>query len=144
MSLYDSDEKVKKVIKDFTDVHQCERCKKVFTEIANVGVWDCKYHPGKFNYDTLSYECCGEKATNFSNYDNFAAYATWKHKFNPTIFSLGCKRCDHTSSKSKVPYEDVKYDDIAQLIPYMKPSCIARQISKEKKTFIRKEFYTPT
>ena len=144
MSLYDSDEKVNKCIEDYTQLYTCDRCQKYFTELANVGVWGCKYHPGKFNYDTQSYECCGEKAYNFSNYDNFAEYTTWKTKFNKHMFSNGCKRCDHRSSKSNVPYEDVKYEEIAQLIPYMKPSCMARQICKQTKTLVRKEFYTST
>lgn len=140
MSLYDSDEKVNQVIKAYTELHQCDHCKAYFTELANVGTWGCKYHPGKYNYEKDEYECCGEKPMNISNYDNFAAYTTWKHKYTPRLFSLGCKRCDHRSSTSKVLYADVKYENIAQLCPYMKPPLDKRNISKSTQSLVRKEY----
>tara|TARA_B100000902_G_C27224629_1_gene871503 strand:+ start:849 stop:1304 length:456 start_codon:yes stop_codon:yes gene_type:complete len=140
MSLYDSDEKVNQVIEAFTELHQCTHCNAYFTELANVGTWGCRYHPGKYNYEKDEYECCGEKPMNHSNYNNFAAFATWKHKYTPRLFSLGCKRCDHRSPASKVPYKDIKCEKIAQLIPFMKPPLEKRNISKRDTSLVRKEY----
>jgi len=140
MSLYDSDEKVNQVIEAFTQLHQCIHCHQYFTEIANIGVWGCRYHPGKYNYQKDKYECCGEKPMCHSNYNNIAGYTTWKHKFTPQLFSLGCKKCDHQSPKSKVPYKNIKCEDIAQLIPFMKPPLNERNISKVDASLVRKEY----
>lgn len=138
MSLYDSDKKVKSVIAAYTQIHTCRECGEIFTELANVGVWACRYHPGPYNYKTQTYECCGEKMQQLSNYNHFAEYTTWKQKTNPRPFSLGCKRCDHRSDYSTVEYKDVEYEKIAQLIPFMKPGLIDRNMSVDK-TLLRKE-----
>ncbi len=140
MSLYDSDEKVNRVISEYTQVLQCERCQAVFTELANVGTWGCRYHPGKFNRKLQRYECCGEQPMCHSNYNQFAEYTTWKDRYTPQLFSLGCKRCDHYSSKSKIEYEDVEYKKIAQLLPFMKPPLDERNISKASETLLRQEY----
>ncbi len=60
MSLYASKKAIEITIRLFTELHECKNCHKFFTEMENVGCWDCRYHPGKFDYNTGKYTCCGE------------------------------------------------------------------------------------
>lgn len=121
-TLYSSNSEVKKVIKKYVKVLECDVCKAIYTELNSVGCWQCKYHPGRFDKRTQQWTCCGEKKHLYSNYDHFARYATWKDKFSPVpLFSSGCTPCDHKSTLSEIPYEDIDVENIAQLIPFMKP-----------------------
>ena len=122
MTLYSSNGEVNKIIKKYTKVLECEKCKAIYTELHNVGTWKCTYHPGYYDEYEEKWTCCGEKKHLVSKYDDFARYCTWKDKFSPVpLFSQGCTPCDHKSSLSDIPYKDVEVENIAQLIPFMKP-----------------------
>ena len=145
-TLFSSNPEVKKVIKKYTNVFECTRCNAIFTEISNVGCWQCKYHPGVLDHDKKEWSCCGEKPHLVSNYDHFARYATWKDKFSPVpLYSIGCTPCDHLSYESQVKYEDIEVENIAQLIPFMKPPLTSRNYTlKEGSPYLlRKKPFIP-
>tara|TARA_Y100000389_G_scaffold110532_1_gene107627 strand:+ start:19585 stop:20061 length:477 start_codon:yes stop_codon:yes gene_type:complete len=124
MSLYASKQAVEITMQLFTTVHQCKYCSKWFTELENVGCWDCIYHPGKFDHVTERYECCGAKRRRpLFNY-SYGHMMTWKSKDrwnHMTQISEGCTRRDCMSKEdTPIPKHCVKVDDIATLIPYMK------------------------
>ena len=48
MSLYANQALVKKTIELFCEVRQCVHCNRYFCELENVGMWQCKYHPGEY------------------------------------------------------------------------------------------------
>ncbi len=145
-SLFSSNPEIKKVIKKYTAVLECSRCNKIYTEISNVGCWQCKYHPGVLDHDKKEWTCCGEKAHLVSNYNSFARYGIWKDKFSPVpMYSIGCTPCDHLSYDSPLPYKDVNVENIAQLIPFMHPELTERNYSlKDRKPFLlRKKPFIP-
>ena len=121
MSLYASKQAVEITMQLFTTVHQCKYCSKWFTELENVGCWDCMYHPGKFDHVTERYECCGAKRRRpLFNY-SYGHMMTWKSKDrwnHMTQISEGCTRRDCMSKEdTPIPKHCVKVDDIATLIP---------------------------
>ena len=125
MSLYASKKAVEMTINLFTQLHECSVCGNFFTELENIGCWDCKYHPGEFDYAMGCYTCCGEKPKepNF-HFRSFGHLMTWKTKDrwnHMKLLSDGCCRCDCTPKvDNSVPREVMMVDDIATLIPYMK------------------------
>lgn len=131
MSLYSSREDVKQVIEDYTGLQQCRYCNKYFCKLDNIGMWSCKYHPGEIKNGR--YTCCGEKRIRPNAYNQYAAhshYISWgpQNKFDYLPqYSSGCTRRDcvprHTN---KSQTEDVNVEDIASLIPFMKPSLTER------------------
>lgn len=130
MPLYASDSVVKKKIKDYTKILQCMYCEKIFTELDNVGTWQCRYHPGKLDFQTQRYTCCGQKSHLNSNHDGWARYVTWNETFDrKPIQTLGCTPCDHQARNSDVEFQDVPIHEIAQLIPFMKPPLEQRNFS---------------
>ena len=124
MSLYDNKERVEQIITDFTELHECSTCGNYFTEIENIGCWNCKYHPGEYDPDTETYSCCGEKyrrpAFGYKGYGHIMTWGVkdrWDH-IKP--LSSGCTACDcRSKDKNSVPYKDIDVSSIAQLIPYM-------------------------
>lgn len=128
MSLYANQALVKKTIELFCEVRQCVHCDRYFCELENVGMWQCKYHPGEFNADTGRWSCCGEKRRRphfTSEYMGISPYLTWSGKnrwqqLKP--YSDGCKRRDCIPSRSSGLHEkEITLDGIASLVPYMKP-----------------------
>ena len=92
--------------------------------MESVGCWDCKYHPGKFNYLDLTYDCCGEtfKEPAF-HYGAFGHYTTWKPKDQwnhiPALSEGCCRRDCIPKAKCLIPEEDIPVEDIATLVPFM-------------------------
>jgi len=124
MSLYASKKAIEITIKLFTDLHECTECGKYFTELENVGCWDCKYHPGVYDYDLECYTCCGERYKrpffHHASYGHIMAWNTkdrWNH-MRP--LNNGCCRRDCVSKeKTPIPKKVLPVEDIATLIPYM-------------------------
>jgi hypothetical protein len=128
MSLYANQALVKKTIELFCEVRQCVNCNRYFCELENVGMWQCKYHPGDFNADTGRWSCCGEKRRRphfTSEYMGISPYLTWsgKNKWQQLKpYSDGCKRRDCVPSRSSGLHDkEITLDGIASLVPYMKP-----------------------
>lgn len=149
--LYSSRTAQEKLIKVFMQLHQCYRCKKYFTELKNLGSWQCeaRYHPGKFDYNKMAYTCCGEKRLenrgDFHTADRFMTWEKRERLMIPPILSTGCQRCDCiTRGKNPVPSDEVNVHQIASLIPAMekygvklknRPGfCRAQDIKKMKLT----------
>lgn len=146
MALFASEKDRKKIINKYTTVLQCNVCNAVYTELLNVGTWECRYHPGTYDYDKDEWTCCGEKLHNPSNYNDVGRYFTWNQSFSPVkAFTNGCTPCDHKSIVSKVPYEDVNVESIAQLIPFMKPEVDKRNYTLKEGTpyLLRKKPFIP-
>ena len=124
MSLYASRKAVESTISLFTDLQECIVCGKYFTELENVGCWDCLYHPGKYDPHLECYTCCGEshKRPAF-HYRQYGHIMTWgkKDKWNHIkSISDGCCRCDcRAKKKSPIPKDTVPLEDIATLLPFM-------------------------
>lgn len=124
MSLYASKKVIESTINLFTELHECRFCQRYFTHMESVGCWDCKYHPGKFNYDTLTYSCCGEKMREARfQHMTYNRYLTWKGKdrfdYIPNLSQGCCRRDCLPKDKTLIPDETIAVDDIATLIPYM-------------------------
>lgn len=125
MSLYASKKAVEMTINVFTQLHECSACGRYFTELENIGCWDCKYHPGEFDYTMGCYTCCGDSPKEPSfHYRSFNHLMTWKgkDKWNRLkLLSDGCCRCDcKPKVDNAVPTDVMMVDDIATLIPFMK------------------------
>ena len=45
---------------DFLLMYECEACKEVFTPLSNLGMHQCRCHPGKYDPDT-GWSCCGQR-----------------------------------------------------------------------------------
>ena len=124
MSLYASKKAIEITIRLFTELHECKNCQKFFTEMENVGCWDCRYHPGKFDYNTGKYTCCGEPYRRpMFHHRSYGHLMTWgkKDQYNVTpALSSGCCRRDCVSMKeTAIPKDVLPVADIATLIPYM-------------------------
>ena len=124
MSLYASKKAVELTIRLFTDVHECQHCGRFFTEMENIGCWECKYHPGKYDHVLEKWTCCGETYRRPSfNYRSYGHLMVWntKDKWNHIKpYSDGCTRRDCQSKrKTPIPSGTLPLDDIATLIPYM-------------------------
>lgn len=145
MSLYASKKVIESTINLFTELHECRFCSRYYTHMESVGCWDCRYHPGEFDYDTLSYTCCEEKMreTKF-NMRGYNSFLTWKGKDRFDVvppLSQGCMRCDCLpKDKTLIPDDDIAVDDIATLIPYMERPLDKRPgLRKNPLRLIRKE-----
>lgn len=114
-----SDDKVKETIRRFTYIQQCPKCQRYFCEMENLGSHACYYHPGKFDPQTGTMTCCGEKLNqNLGNYTN-VRFAPRCSYVTPPSFSAGCKRRDCLGSDKFVPYCPIDIRDIASLLPFM-------------------------
>ena len=145
MSLYASKKAVELTIRLFTDVHECNYCNRFFTEMENIGCWQCKYHPGKFDHKTETWTCCGEKynrpAFNYRSYNHLMVWNT-KDRWNYLPpFSEGCTRRDcEPKLKTPIPKDIISLEDIATLIPYMERPVNERPgLKKGPLRFVRKE-----
>jgi len=124
MSLYASKKAIEITIKLFTELHECESCGKFFTELENVGCWDCKYHPGEYDNVRDCYTCCGETRTrpafHHVQYGHLMTWPTrdrWNHIQE---LSDGCCRKDCMPKRdTPIPKDVLTVEDIATLIPYM-------------------------
>lgn len=91
----------KKLQYDWDFKEKCLRCGVEFTELKNMGKWECSHHPGRkivqgyketltdFQWRTVPvpvWSCCNKKVVPFSH--------------------DGCKRCDHSSTKWIMGEED--------------------------------------
>jgi hypothetical protein len=124
MSLYASKKAIEITIKLFTDLHECSNCGSFFTELENVGCWECKYHPGVYDNKLDCYTCCGQKMRRPAfNHRGYGHFMTWgsKDKWNRALeMPEGCCRRDCQSKKeTPIPDDVLPVDDIATLIPYM-------------------------
>lgn len=125
MSLYASRKAVESTISLFTQLQECTQCGNFFTELENVGCWDCMYHPGKYDYQLECYTCCGKgymrPLFHHGAYGHLMTWGRkdqWNHMKN---ISEGCCRCDCVAkTKSPIPQDVVPLDDIATLLPFMK------------------------
>jgi hypothetical protein len=45
---------------DFLLMYECQVCKEVFTPLSNVGMHQCRCHPGTYDPDT-GWSCCGKR-----------------------------------------------------------------------------------
>ena len=148
MSLYASKRAIEVTIELFTTVHQCKHCNKWFTELENVGCWDCLYHPGKFNHASGQYDCCGAKPLRPAYNYSYGHLMTWapKDRWNHmTPISEGCTRRDCISKiDTPIPTNFLKVDDIATLIPRMKrPLKDRRGLKKGPLRLVRAEVREP-
>ena len=124
MSLYASKKVIESTINLFTELHECSNCSRYFTHMESVGCWDCRYHPGEFDYTTMQYTCCGEKMRDVPyQHSTYSHLMTWKGKdrydYIPALSAGCCRRDCLPKEKSLIPNEDISVDDIATLIPYM-------------------------
>jgi hypothetical protein len=123
--LYTSNDQVRRVHKVFLQVHQCYHCERYFTEFENLGSWKCHYHPGKFDFRTRKWTCCGEEERKaVGQFSYLGSYMSWseKERINmPNPHGRGCCRCDCISIyDNPVPKEEVMLEDIACIIPSLK------------------------
>lgn len=126
--LYTSNEQVRRVHKVFLEIHQCRYCDRYFTEFENLGAWKCLYHPGKFDFRTRKWTCCGEKQRKMpgqfdqQGLSRFLAWDNKEERLNmPGPFSRGCCKRDCVSAyKNPVPQKEVMLEDIACIIPSLK------------------------
>lgn len=139
--LYSSKSAQQKLIKVFMQLHQCVNCREYFTELKNIGGWECKskYHPGKWDYNRMAYTCCGEKATrNYGDHSALDHYMHWNRRERlliPPILSSGCTRCDCVSTgKNPIPQGEILVHNIASMIPAMEK--YGRKL-KERPGFLR-------
>ena len=124
MSLYASKKAVEITIRLFTELHECAECGRFFTELENVGCWECKYHPGKYDVLTDSYTCCGNKymrpAFNYRGYGHLMTFGVmdrWNHM--APLNNGCCKRDCKSKKKTPIPDDVLPVEDIASLLPYM-------------------------
>lgn len=122
--LYSSNAQVRAVTKVFLQVHQCRVCERFFTEMENVGMWKCKYHPGNWNERKREWTCCGEtERKNIGDHSYLSRYMHWnpRERINmPGPHSKGCMRCDCVSMyKNPVPQSEIILEDIACIIPQL-------------------------
>ena len=66
------------------ELRVCRRCEAPYLEINNLGVWACRYHPGRVNRvvndgTLLTWTCCGKRAANEAR----------------LAHDDGCVACDH-------------------------------------------------
>ncbi len=128
MSLYANAASVKKTIEEYCDVRQCRHCRRYYSEIANVGTWACKYHPGEYDRLEECYTCCGERkrTPNMTNmYSGWSSQVLWSgsnmHE-GMSLFSAGCKGRDcQPMADLSLPKDVIFVEDIATLVPYMDP-----------------------
>jgi hypothetical protein len=131
MSLYASKKAIEITIKLFTDLHECSKCGNFFTEIENVGCWDCKYHPGKYDHKLDCWTCCGQGMRRPAfHHRGYGHLMTWsgKDKWNHgQEMPDGCCRRDCQSKKNTpIPNDVLPVEDIATLIPYMEKQLDSR------------------
>jgi hypothetical protein len=124
MSLYASKKAIEITIRLFTELHECQSCGKFFTEMENVGCWDCWYHPGEYDYDTDKWTCCGNKYSRpMFHHRGYGHMMTWtaKDKYNhvPPLTKGCCRRDCQSIKKTAIPTDVLPVNDIATLIPYM-------------------------
>ena len=124
MSLYASRKSIEITIALFTELRECADCGRFFTEIENVGCWSCKYHPGKFDYVTGKYTCCGEQYNRpLFHHRGYGHLMTWgkmdKYNHIPALTPGCCRRDCRSKVKTVIPEDIVQVADIATLIPYM-------------------------
>ncbi len=128
MSLYANTAVVKRIIETYCEVRQCKHCDRFFNELESVGMHKCEYHPGEYDKYLQCYTCCGEKRSlpNLNNpYSAYSHVMTWKPHArydHGTGFSKGCKRRDCVATNATgIDPERIMVDEIASLVPYMKP-----------------------
>lgn len=149
MSLYASKKAVEITIRLFTDVHECKNCGRFFTELENIGCWECKYHPGKFDHKTETWTCCGEKyrraAFHHRSYNHLMVWKTKDRWDSIQPYSAGCTRKDcETKVETPIPKNVINVEDIATLIPYMQRPVNERPgLKKGPLRFVRKEKRPP-
>lgn len=64
--------------------HQCAHCERVYRDWDALGTLPCRGHPGRFDFATGTWLCCGQRARGRDTID-------------------GCVRADHTPRDSAVP-----------------------------------------
>lgn len=83
--------------KEFLLMYKCQRCKKTFSGLSNVGMHKCKYHPGIIDGNDR-WTCCGARRVGVTN--PYVHNMIWKraNQSYPLLVDLsggGCTPCDH-------------------------------------------------
>ena len=94
-----SDAALERAIRDLLAQRQCIRCNAVYTDMDNVGAWQCRWHPGPlqgpdpmpFGAPACTFACCGVAPR--------AGLAAWQ---GPDA-ARGCQPCDHVSGHGMPP-----------------------------------------
>ena len=128
MSLYSNSAVVKKTIELFCKLDQCKHCDRYFCELNNVGMHQCKYHPGEYDTHIHAWTCCGEKRARphlnnpHSSYSHIMTWGPMNRMQAHPAFSDGCQRRDCCPKNDNGLAKDViEIDGIACLVPYMDP-----------------------
>lgn len=124
MSLYASKKAIEITIRLFTELHECSSCGKFFTEMENVGCWDCWYHPGEYDHYNDKWTCCGDTYNRpMFHHRGYGHLMTWtkKDQYNhvPALSRGCCRRDCQSKKKTAIPKDVLPVNDIATLIPYM-------------------------
>lgn len=128
MSLQSSTAVVNDTIAKYTTLQRCRHCKRYFTELSNVGMHYCRYHPGKYDTETERWTCCGEKRPVLHFHGAHAGISSvmahGRMGGRPLLppRDKGCQRRDCCPEEtSDLPSDAIDLNDIASLIPYMEP-----------------------
>ena len=108
----------------FFNMYRCNRCHDIFTPISNVGMWQCKYHPGYYTRDE-GYSCCGQKRIFHNNpYVHNMIWSRHGSQEPSFIEPLGCTACDHVCydapETTNAPIEATMFTE-RETIAYFEP-----------------------